>query len=34
MDVMAYIIEEMVRREHLVIPAEKANVCIFGVDER
>ena len=34
MDVMAYIIEEMVRREHLVIPAEKANVCMFGVDER
>ena len=34
MDVMAYIIEEMVKREHLIIPEEKTNVCIFGVDER
>ncbi len=34
MDVMAYIIEEMVKNGQLIIPEEKANVCIFGVDER
>ncbi|MBQ8613837.1 MAG: sigma-70 family RNA polymerase sigma factor [Ruminiclostridium sp.] len=33
LDVMAYIIETMVSRGQLVIPEEKANVCMFGVQK-
>ncbi|MBQ7834574.1 MAG: sigma-70 family RNA polymerase sigma factor [Ruminiclostridium sp.] len=34
LDVMALIIETMVSKGQLVVPAEKANVCMFGVDRR
>ena len=34
LDIMAYIIETMVSSGHLVIPDEKANICMFGVDMR
>jgi len=34
MDVMAFIVETMVAREQLMIPAGKANPCMFGVDRR
>lgn len=34
MDVMAFIVETMVAREQLMIPTEKVNPCMFGVDRR
>lgn len=34
LDIMAYIIETMVSRGQLIIPDEKANICMFGVDMR
>lgn len=32
MDAMAYIIEEMVRNGQLIVPDERVNLCMFGVD--
>ncbi len=34
MDVMAFIIETMVKKEQLMVPNEKVNPCMFGVDKR
>lgn len=31
---MGLIIEEMVKREQLIVPDEKVNLCVFGVDAR
>lgn len=31
MDVMAFIVETMVKRNQLIVPDEKVNLCIFGV---
>lgn len=33
LDVMAFIIETMVSRKQLIVPEEKANICMFGVQK-